>query len=72
MAAVGCAVLDTVAQPEFLAAVNARAALLQRALARHAQRIGGQVRAAGLLQALVLPQPVGQLALLVHRERLPP
>lgn len=58
MAAVGCAVLNTVAHPDFLAAVNARAATLQRVLSRHAQRIGGQVRAAGLLQALVLPQPV--------------
>lgn len=58
MAAVGCAVLDTVAHPDFLAAVNARAATLQRVLSRHAQRIGGQVRAAGLLQALVLPQPL--------------
>jgi acetylornithine/N-succinyldiaminopimelate aminotransferase len=58
MSAVGCAVLDTVAHPDFLAAVNARAATLQGVLSRHAQRIGGQVRAAGLLQALVLPTPV--------------
>jgi acetylornithine/N-succinyldiaminopimelate aminotransferase len=58
MAAVGCAVLDTVAHPDFLTAVNARAAALQGVLSRHAQRIGGQVRAAGLLQALVLPQPL--------------
>ncbi|MCU0950099.1 MAG: acetylornithine transaminase [Burkholderiaceae bacterium] len=58
MAAVGCAALDTVAQPAFLAAVRARAAQLQSVLAGHAARIGGAVRAAGLLQALVLPAAV--------------
>jgi acetylornithine/N-succinyldiaminopimelate aminotransferase len=58
MAAVGYAVLDVVAQPEFLARVSERAAQVQAVLERHAQRVGGGVRAAGLLQALVLPQPV--------------
>ncbi len=58
MAAVGSAVLDTVAEPAFLAAVRERAAQMQAVLDRHAQRLGGSVRAAGLLQALVLPMPV--------------
>jgi acetylornithine/succinyldiaminopimelate/putrescine aminotransferase len=52
MAAVGCAVLDVVAQPSFLAGVRERAARMQAVLATHAARIGGDLRSAGLLQAL--------------------
>jgi acetylornithine/N-succinyldiaminopimelate aminotransferase len=59
MAAVGSAVLDVVAQPSFLAVVRERAAQLQGVLQAAAQRIGGSERGAGLLRALVLPQPVG-------------
>jgi len=59
MAAVGSAVLDVVAQPSFLAAVRERAAQLQAVLQAAAQRLGGSERGAGLLRALVLPQPVG-------------
>jgi acetylornithine/N-succinyldiaminopimelate aminotransferase len=58
MAAVGSAVLDEVARPAFLGRVRSRAAQMQAVLEGHARRVGGQVRAAGLLQALVLPQPV--------------
>jgi acetylornithine/N-succinyldiaminopimelate aminotransferase len=58
MAAVGCAVLDVVSGPGFLAVVRERAAQMAAVLGRHAQRIGGVVRGAGLLQALVLAQPV--------------
>ncbi len=58
MAAVGCAVLDAVAQPDFLAQVQARAAQVQAVLARVAARLGGTERGAGLLRALVLPQPI--------------
>jgi acetylornithine/N-succinyldiaminopimelate aminotransferase len=58
MAAVGGAVLDAVAQPDFLAQVQARAAQLQAVLARVAARLGGTERGAGLLRALVLPQPI--------------
>jgi acetylornithine/N-succinyldiaminopimelate aminotransferase len=58
MAAVGSAVLDTVAAPTFLAGVNERAAQLQAILQRVATRIGGSERGAGLLRALILPQPV--------------
>lgn len=58
MAAVGSAVLDVVAEPMFLAGVRERAAQMQAVLERHAVRLGGTVRAAGLLQALVLPTPV--------------
>lgn len=58
MAAVGRKVLATVGQPSFLADVRRSAAQLQAVLARHAQQRGGQVRGAGLLLALVLPQPV--------------
>ncbi|MDZ7653033.1 MAG: acetylornithine transaminase [Burkholderiaceae bacterium] len=57
MAAVGCAVLDAVSQPAFLAQVRERAGQMQQVLQRHARRVDGQVRAAGLLQALVLPWP---------------
>jgi acetylornithine/N-succinyldiaminopimelate aminotransferase len=62
-------VLDTVAQPAFLAAVNARAAQMQRVLDRHAGRCGGTVRAAGLLQALVLPVPEAARVVQAARER---
>jgi acetylornithine/N-succinyldiaminopimelate aminotransferase len=67
-AAVGCAVLDAVAQPAFLAQVRERAGQMQAVLQRHAQRVGGQVRAAGLLQALVLPRPVAARVADVARE----
>lgn len=60
MAAVGLAVLDTVAQPEFLAGVRARGDHLQRHLLRLAQRHGlAGERGAGLLRALDLGAPVG-------------
>jgi acetylornithine/N-succinyldiaminopimelate aminotransferase len=68
MAAVGCAVLDAVAQPALLAQVRERARQMQAVLQRHAQRVGGQVRAAGLLQALVLPRPVAARVAEVARE----
>jgi acetylornithine/N-succinyldiaminopimelate aminotransferase len=58
MAAVGTAVLDAVAQPAFLAQVRERAAQLQSAMQAVAARLGGSERGAGLLRALVLPQPV--------------
>lgn len=69
MAAVGCAVLDTVAQPALLAAVRDRAAQMRGVLDRHAMRVGGQVRAAGLLQALVLPAPLAARVVDVAREQ---
>jgi acetylornithine/N-succinyldiaminopimelate aminotransferase len=59
MAAVGLAVLQTVCQPDFLAAVQARAAQLSeglRAIARDHGLIGE--RGLGLLRALELPTPV--------------
>ena len=59
MAAVGHAVVSAVLAPGFLAAVNARAATLQQALGRFAQRLGGSERGMGLLRALVLPRPIG-------------
>lgn len=71
MAAVGCAVLDVVAQPAFLEGVRERAARMQAVLDAHAARIGGHVRAAGLLQALVLPQPVAARVAEVARELAP-
>jgi acetylornithine/N-succinyldiaminopimelate aminotransferase len=58
MAAVGSAVLATVDTPAFLAGVNERAAQLQSVLQRVAARINGSERGAGLLRALVLPQPL--------------
>jgi acetylornithine/N-succinyldiaminopimelate aminotransferase len=71
MAAVGCAVLDAVSQPSFLAQVRERAEQMQQVLQRHARRIAGQVRAAGLLQALVLPQPLAARVVEVARELAP-
>jgi acetylornithine/N-succinyldiaminopimelate aminotransferase len=68
MAAVGLAVLDTVAQPAFLAHVRERADQMQAVLARQAAAIGGSVRAAGLLQALVLPRPVAARVVEVARD----
>jgi acetylornithine/N-succinyldiaminopimelate aminotransferase len=67
MAAVGLAVLETVAQPAFLAHVRERADQMQAVLARQAATIGGSVRAAGLLQALVLPRPVAARVVEVAR-----
>jgi acetylornithine/N-succinyldiaminopimelate aminotransferase len=55
MAAVGCAVLETVARPEFLAAVRERGDYLAaRLLALSADLGHGEVRGRGLLQALAL------------------
>ncbi len=58
MAAVGSAVLDTVAQPAFLEQVRERAAQLHAVLQRVADRLGGSARGAGLLRAVVLPRPI--------------
>jgi acetylornithine/N-succinyldiaminopimelate aminotransferase len=58
MAAAGCAVLDTVAQPAFLAAVRERGEQLQAVLHGVAERLGGSERGAGLLRALALPEPI--------------
>lgn len=71
MAAVGTAVLEVVAQPAFLATVRERAAQMQAALTRHAERHGGRVRAAGLLQAMQLPQPVAARVVEAARLRDP-
>jgi acetylornithine/N-succinyldiaminopimelate aminotransferase len=68
MAAVGLAVLDSVAQPAFLAHVRERADQMQAVLARQAASIGGCVRAAGLLQALVLPRAVAARVVEVARD----
>ncbi len=59
MAAVGCAVLDAVAQPEFLAGVIARGRHLQRHLQQlvETHRLAGE-RGAGLLRALDLGKSV--------------
>jgi acetylornithine/N-succinyldiaminopimelate aminotransferase len=55
MAAVGCAVVDTVRQPEFLAAVRDTGAYLEGRLAALSAETGhGQVRGRGLLLALAL------------------
>ena len=59
MAAVGHAVVSAVLAPGFLASVKARAATLQGALGRFAQRLGGSERGMGLLRALVMPRPLG-------------
>jgi acetylornithine/N-succinyldiaminopimelate aminotransferase len=71
MAAVGNAVLDVVADAAFLAAVHERAAQMQQLLELHALRNGGYVRAAGMLQALVLPRPVAERVVEAAREQSP-
>ncbi|MEC5388237.1 acetylornithine transaminase [Uliginosibacterium sp. H3] len=60
MTAVGLAVLDTIAEPAFLAHIDARAAQLAAGLQRLVERHGliGE-RGEGLLRALVLPGDVG-------------
>lgn len=58
MAAVGLAVLDTVAQPAFLDTVRARGAFLQDRLAELGRQVGGHERGRGLLRALVLPADI--------------
>ena len=56
MAAVGCAVVETVAQPEFLESVAATGAYLMARLRALSGELGhGEVRGRGLLQALELP-----------------
>jgi acetylornithine/N-succinyldiaminopimelate aminotransferase len=60
MAAVGLAVLDTVAQPRFLAGVVERGNMLQRLLRDLVDRHGlAGERGGGLLRALNLGRPVG-------------
>lgn len=60
MAAVGNAVLDAVAQPEFLAGVVERGAHLQRHLQRLTSKHGlAGERGSGLLRALDLGRPIG-------------
>jgi len=55
MAAVGCAVVETVARPEFLEAVASNGAYLMARLRALAAELGhGEVRGRGLLQALEL------------------
>ena len=72
MAAVGKAVLDVVAQPEFLAGVAERGAHLQRHLRRLAERhsLAGE-RGSGLLRALDLGRPVGSALVEAARELQP-
>ena len=56
MAAVGCAVVETVAQPEFLETVASNGAYLTARLRVLSGEFGlGEVRGRGLLQALALP-----------------
>ncbi|HYS15209.1 MAG TPA: acetylornithine transaminase [Burkholderiaceae bacterium] len=72
MAAVGLAVLDAVAQPSFLAAVNKRAAQLEQGLERLIERHGlvGQ-RGGGLLRALDLGKPNANRVVDAAREMAP-
>ena len=70
MAAVGCAVLDTVARPEFLAGVVARGEHLRQHLQRLTARHGlAGERGAGLLRALDLGRPAA--AAVVEAARVP-
>jgi len=72
MAAVGNAVLDVVAQPQFLAGVAERGAHLQKHLQRLAGRHGlvGE-RGSGLLRALDLGRPIGGALVEAAREMQP-
>ncbi len=72
MAAVGCAVLDVVAQPSFLAGVGERGAHLRAHLQRLAARHGlSGERGSGLLRALDLGRPVGAALVEAARELRP-
>ncbi len=72
MAAVGSAVLDTVAQPQFLAGVRERGAHLQQHLQRLSERhqLAGE-RGSGLLRALDLGRPIGGALVEAARELQP-
>ena len=72
MAAVGSAVLDTVAQPQFLAGVRERGACLQQHLHRLTERhqLAGE-RGSGLLRALDLGRPIGGALAEAARELQP-
>lgn len=68
MTAVGCAVMDAVAKPGFLKAVDERSAQLAGGLRRLAEKHGlGDVRGRGLLLALELPR--NDAAAVVDRAR---
>jgi acetylornithine/N-succinyldiaminopimelate aminotransferase len=72
MAAVGIAVLDTVAQPRFLDGVIARGEHLQRHLQRLAKRHGlAGERGSGLLRALDLGRPIAGALVDAARELQP-
>jgi acetylornithine/N-succinyldiaminopimelate aminotransferase len=72
MAAVGKAVLEVVAQPEFLAGVTERGVHLQQHLQRLAARhaLAGE-RGSGLLRALDLGRPIGSALVEAARELQP-
>jgi acetylornithine/N-succinyldiaminopimelate aminotransferase len=72
MAAVGNAVLDAVAQPEFLAGVVERGVHLQRHLQHLSDRHGlAGERGSGLLRALDLGRPIGLALVEAAREVQP-
>ena len=72
MAAVGNAVLDVVAQPQFLAGVAERGAHLQQHLRRLTERHGlAGERGSGLLRALDLGRPMGGAVVEAARELQP-
>ncbi len=72
MAAVGLAVLNTVAQPRFLAGVAERGVHLRRHLLRLAERHGlAGERGSGLLRALDLGRPIGPAIVEAARELEP-
>jgi acetylornithine/N-succinyldiaminopimelate aminotransferase len=60
MAAVGCAVLDVVLQPQFLDRVRRSGSELRAGLEQIARQRGGRVRGKGLLLALVLESAVAE------------
>jgi len=69
MAAVGCAVLETMLQPGFLEQVRERGAQLTNGLRKLSTRHGlGEVRGSGLLQALALPAANGDAVTEAARE----
>ncbi len=70
MAAVGCAVLETMLQPGFLEQVRERGAQLANGLRKLSTRHGlGEVRGSGLLLALALPDGNGDAIAEAAREQ---
>ncbi len=69
LCAVAAAVVETVSAPAFLEGVRARSERLVARLKGIAGAVGGSVRGLGMLQALALPRPIAEAAVVECRAR---